>query len=45
MNTRIQVQISGETWKRLNQLREPGDSLNDVIARSIKPKTSDDKVK
>lgn len=29
------VRVSDETWKRLNQRKEPGDSFDDVISRLL----------
>jgi predicted CopG family antitoxin len=29
------VKVKGDTWKRLNQLKEPGDSFDEVIQRLL----------
>lgn len=29
------VKVKGETWKDLNQMKEPGDSFDDVIRRVL----------
>jgi predicted CopG family antitoxin len=30
------IKVKGETWKRLNQLKEPGDSFDEVIQKLLK---------
>ena len=32
---RTSIQISRETWRDLNQRKEPGDSFDDVIQRVL----------
>ena len=32
---RTSIQISRETWRALNQRKEPGDSFDDVIQRVL----------
>ena len=29
------IRVTGETWKRLNAQKEPGDSFEDVIRRLL----------
>jgi predicted CopG family antitoxin len=29
------IEVSTETWKELNQRKEPGDSFDDVIQRML----------
>ena len=33
--TQEQIRVSPENWKRLNALKEPGDTFNDVIDRLL----------
>jgi len=32
------IRVTEETWKQLNQRKEPGDSFNDVLQRLIEEK-------
>ena len=29
------IKVKGDTWKRLNQLKEPGDSFDEVIQKLL----------
>jgi predicted CopG family antitoxin len=32
---RVGVRVSPETWKRLNEQKQPGDSFDDVLVRLL----------
>jgi len=36
------MRVSKKTWKRLNQLKEPGDTFDDVINKLIDKQESED---
>jgi len=36
------IKVKGETWKRLNQLKEPGDSFDEVIQKLLKQDAEED---
>jgi predicted CopG family antitoxin len=34
-NADTHIRVTGETWKKLNQRKEPGESFDDVLQRLI----------
>ena len=38
----IQIQIQDDTWKRLNQLKKPGQTFDDVIKHNLNSKEDED---
>jgi len=36
-NKQTTIMVSREVWKKLNSLKECGDSMNDVVAKILKP--------
>ncbi|QRY26389.1 antitoxin VapB family protein [Halobacterium sp. BOL4-2] len=36
------IRVTDDTWKQLNNRKEPGDSFNDVIQRLLNSQTDDE---
>jgi len=36
------IRVTPENWERLNQLKKPGDSFNDVVTRLLEAEEDDD---